>query len=244
MARKVREYENHTALPMIKEADAIRVLIAEKASALRAMPEVHRISKILAVDPGTANCAVALICRNAKTGELETVLTTKIVPPAQFTNNAFMQVAYVQKILEQFIVDHVPQLVVKEGEAFDAPMRAHDLGRAHQAIDLACYNTGRPLIIVSPNSAKSYFGAAKKDEMRQKVYRKYGIEFPSPDECDAFALGKTAEAILKGEYPRKKEPKKPKAAVTEKQGAVRSKPLPARKKSARPKKTPLRKKSR
>lgn len=235
MARAPKVYEKHERLPMPKEARALGLFIVEKITQIgdpRAI-KPHRISKILAVDPGVSNCAVALICRNADNGELETVYTTKITPPEEFTGKPFQQVLYVQRILEWLIVEHVPQIVVKEDAAYNAPMNAHQLGRAHQAIDMACLNTGRPLLVVNTNSMRSYMGGGK-DELRQKVYKKFGIEFPTADECDAFALGKTGEAIIKGEYPR------PKVKAEKKPAAAKA---PAKTKAPARKKTPARKTS-
>lgn len=234
MARQPKHYENHNVLPMIKEAASIGILIEEKIRLAGNAREIapHRISKIMAVDPGTANCAVALICRNVDTGELETVCTTKIEPPEDFKGKPFQQALYVQRILEQFILDHVPQVVVKEDAAYNAPMQAHQLGRAHQAIDMACFNTGRALLVVNTNSMRSFLGAHSKDEIRQKIYKRYGIEFPTEHEADAFGLGKTGEAIIKGEYP------KPKAKAEKKPAAVKApakKKAPARKATARKK---------
>lgn len=51
--------------------------------------------------------------------------------------------------------------------------------------------TGHPLIVVAPSTLKLFasgHGHAKKEQMLLALYKKYGIEFKTNDEADAFAL--------------------------------------------------------
>jgi crossover junction endodeoxyribonuclease RuvC len=51
--------------------------------------------------------------------------------------------------------------------------------------------TGSPPVLVSPTTLKKWItgsGAGKKEDVKLAIYKKYGFEFKTSDEADAFAL--------------------------------------------------------
>ena len=235
MAKVKREYEGHSALPMILEAPLIAHVIENKARELSDAPSFGSIRTALAIDPGTANCAVALIRFNPD-GTEERVFTSKLEPPKDFTSKPYLQCLYLQRILEQIIQEHVPHIVFKEGPSHNSPFKAHDLGRAHQAIENACWNTGRTVVPVAPQTMRAFVGSRAKDETRQLIFKKFKREFPTSDEADAYGIAKTGMALLSGEYKTGKTLAKEKLAAKKTIASVKkavAKKTPTRKKSVR-----------
>jgi len=94
--------------------------------------------------------------------------------------------AQVKKILVGLPLDRA----VIEGYAFSAN-RGHDQGEIGGVVRLACYDAGLPIDVVPPATLKKWTtgkGNAKKDFMLLKCFRRWGVEFETVDEADAFAL--------------------------------------------------------
>jgi len=86
-----------------------------------------------------------------------------------------------------------------EGYSFASPYSAHQLGEVGGAIRLFLFRHQRPYIDVAPQSLKKFAtgsGRAKKDELRLAVFKRWGKEFKTDHEVDAFILAKITEAVF------------------------------------------------
>ena len=153
------------------------------------------IGTTLAIDPGTANLALCLISPDE-------VITSKIELP-KFEDIAG-RVRYLYAVIEQWVLVYKPQLIVKEGPAFFAKFGVADAGRVQYAIEHLAFEHRIPLITVTPMSMRSYVGASgkgkTKSDTKLRVFQKWGLEFPSEDETDAYGIARTGLAIIAGEY--------------------------------------------
>jgi len=99
----------------------------------------------------------------------------------------FIKKRILQK-LEQFKVSEV----ILEGYSFGSKGRSIvSLGELGGVIRVALFENNYKYIDCSPNSLKAYTtgkGNADKDQMRQAVLIKYGIDFEDDNVCDAFSL--------------------------------------------------------
>ena len=56
--------------------------------------------------------------------------------------------------------------------------------------------------MVAPQALKKFVtgkGNVKKDQMKLAVFKRWGVEFPTTDETDAYALAQWGQARLRGE---------------------------------------------
>lgn len=101
----------------------------------------------------------------------------------------------------ELVLLHRPELICIEGLAFGARGQAMlDLAGLHHVIrrDLMHYRVE----VVAPQALKKFVtgkGNTKKDQMRLAVYKKWGVEFLTTDETDAYALAQWGQALLREE---------------------------------------------
>ncbi len=84
-----------------------------------------------------------------------------------------------------------PTLAVLEGYAFGSQARHEAAGELGGIIKVTLFLDGIPVAVVPPSTLKKFVtgkGNAQKDEMRLAVFKKWGQEFRTNDEVDAFAL--------------------------------------------------------
>jgi hypothetical protein len=162
--------------------------------------------KILGIDPGLTNMALCLI--------YETGYNTWKISAAEHDNNAYRLYSLEQRLNED--IENNIDLVVHEGLAFAAKFGVAESGMVQYIIQRVCIEKNIPFITVASTTMKRFLeiktpkgGKSKgKADLALAVYKKWQIDFPSQDECDAFILAKCGEAILKGEF-ELKAPKKP-----------------------------------
>lgn len=85
-----------------------------------------------------------------------------------------------------------------EGYSFDSVNRSFDLGELGGLVRLALYDAGIPFVVVSPKTLKSFVssnGGATKEQMREAVLKKWGMNFEQDDECDAYGLAQLARSV-------------------------------------------------
>lgn len=88
-------------------------------------------------------------------------------------------------------LDH---LVVIEDYAFSRGNRAHELGELGGVVKAAMLDVGYSFVVVNPKHLKMYAlgkGGGKgtdKAAMRIAAFKRFGIEFLTDDECDAYWL--------------------------------------------------------
>jgi Holliday junction resolvasome RuvABC endonuclease subunit len=145
------------------------------------IPRIH-FTKVLAIDPGTTNIALALLDL-----EHDTEITSKIENPNLTLQS--MRYVYIERIVEHWIRMFRPDVVFKEGVAHGAPF-----GVAEQNV---------PVITVSNPTMRKFLGVKTGQETksmaRMQVLKKFGKEFESNDETDAYAIAQTGLAILRGD---------------------------------------------
>lgn len=96
-----------------------------------------------------------------------------------------------------------PSLVAIEGYAFGARGRAvFDLAEFGGVLRYRLWRSGWPYIDVPPSMVKKFAtsrGNAKKDEIMLAVYKRWGMEFHTSDEADAYVLARIALALTEGD---------------------------------------------
>lgn len=81
-------------------------------------------------------------------------------------------------------------------------MAVFPLGELGGVLRLFFWKEGMPLLVVPPTQVKQFAtrkGNSQKDEVRLGVYRQWGVEFKTTDECDAYVLARIGLAYL-GEW--------------------------------------------
>ena len=100
----------------------------------------------------------------------------------------------------KFIVDKLPaDLILIEGYAYAAKNQAHQIGELGGVIRTMLEKRGLPWIEVAPSQVKKFAsgkGNAKKDLVMLNVYKKWGVEFASSDEADAYVIARIGQALL------------------------------------------------
>jgi len=156
--------------------------------------------RVLGIDPGTANLAYCFF-RPGKDGDL--IVTGKIGTERPLPVGLKVEALITQ--LAAYVEPWSPTLVVKEGPAYGMPMKAVEMGRIHQAIDRFAFERGIPLIELSPQSIRSFIGSKSKSDTKLRLFQKYGVEFRSEDEADAYATARAGIARWNGELKTAKE---------------------------------------
>lgn len=90
-------------------------------------------------------------------------------------------------------------LVLLEGYAYAAQNQAHQIGELGGVIRRMLHNRTQRWIEVSPSQVKKFAtgkGNAKKDLIIMQVYKRWGVEFSTSDEADAFVLAKIGQALM------------------------------------------------
>lgn len=101
--------------------------------------------------------------------------------------------------LDEIVKKHKPHLVLIEGYSYGS----HNHQLAYMAewggvVRFHLQRIGIDIIEVSPGNLKKFVtgkGNAKKEQMLLASYKKWGIEFATNDECDAFALAKYGQSL-------------------------------------------------
>ena len=90
-------------------------------------------------------------------------------------------------------------LVLIEGYAYAAQNQAHQIGELGGVIRRMLHKRMTKWIEVSPAQVKKFAtgkGNSKKDIVLMNVYKKWGVEFATSDEADAFVLAKIGQVLL------------------------------------------------
>ena len=111
-----------------------------------------------------------------------------------------LQEYYIQ--FNNLIKEYKFEVAILENYAFSSPFQREALAELGGVFKLACANNNVIVVMIPPTSLKKFVtggGKAKKDEMRLYAYKKWGIEFETNDEVDAYALRKLGEKIVSKE---------------------------------------------
>ena len=199
---------------------------AEFVQAVEARLVAGRVSEslpetVLAIDPGTTNLAVALIrMREGKSFQIDTAKFE--IPKLSVT---FAKIHYIMLVLETWCREKLGgssahlsiDYMVKESVAHGYPGGVADAGRVQHMLEYFATMHKIPWLDVTPQTMRKFIGSKAKSDTKLAVYKKFHVELPSEDECDAFAIGMTGVALFRGELtkPEKKSrAKKPKKIDT------------------------------
>lgn len=111
------------------------------------------------------------------------------------------RLAAIDTWLERLIADKwggQVKLAAIEGYAMAAQNRPFDLGEVGGVVRLRLFRLGVPFVVVPPALVKRFAagnGQATKDQVRQAIKRKWGLNILQEDQADAFVLAKIAHAV-------------------------------------------------
>jgi len=92
-------------------------------------------------------------------------------------------------------------LVAIEGYAFAKPNQAHQIGELGGVLRVMSHELGLWVLEVAPSQVKKFAtgkGNAKKEEMAVGIFKRWGREFKTNDEADAFVLALIGQVYLTG----------------------------------------------
>jgi crossover junction endodeoxyribonuclease RuvC len=145
---------------------------------------------ILGIDASLTGTGVVLLSDNVKDHRR-----------IESKNTGVKRLIEIEDILKN-IVDAVPiDLVVIEDYAYSKGNQAHQVGELGGVIRRMLFKKMQKWIVVAPSQVKKFAtgkGNANKDLVLMNVYKKWGVEFSSSDEADAFVLAKIGQALLGG----------------------------------------------
>jgi crossover junction endodeoxyribonuclease RuvC len=174
---------------------------APQAAPVLAGKDVPRLL-VVGIDPSATG--TALMALDAATGELVQSLriSTKLTGVNRLIHIRKEIANYFARMALAGTVTHV----CIEGYSYGSQAsQAHKLGEVGGIVKLgvsalrglAAYPT-----IIPPQKLKKYAlgdGSAKKEKMILGVYKKWGVEYKTNDEVDAYALARLAQALVLGE---------------------------------------------
>jgi crossover junction endodeoxyribonuclease RuvC len=125
-------------------------------------------------------------------------VTTK---PEDFDNEYHRLLHIVDTIIGDLPSPPNSLLVVVEGYSFGNSQRAHKMGELGGHLRIRLLDFGVALFICPPSVLKVFAtgkGKATNTEVALGAYKKWGAEFETDDECDAYVLMQLARAIRDG----------------------------------------------
>ena len=176
---------------------------------------------VLGIDPSITSTGLVVV--NAA-GQ---VVHTEAVGSKAESESGLHIVARYQLVLSEIVkavTQHKPQLVVMEGPALGYNNDGtFDLWGLLSVIrwELRHYLSHKALLLPTPQELKLWStgkGNTPKDQMRLLVFKKWGLEFTSMDETEAFTFAMWGLACLRGDVvlaqkKKKKRTRKPKKSA-------------------------------
>jgi Holliday junction resolvasome RuvABC endonuclease subunit len=165
--------------------------------------------RILGIDPGKTNMGICLIQDDPiyifKTWKIEIFKNAK-------KDEKIHQLIQLEIELDCVFKEYKPTVMFHEGIAYCASNGVEESGKVEYIIERTSVNHGVPFTKLANMTIRRFLGISKgektKDLMSLAIYKKFGVELPTQDERDAFAIAKCGEAILAGEF-QLTAPKKP-----------------------------------
>jgi crossover junction endodeoxyribonuclease RuvC len=147
----------------------------------------------LGIDQSLRSTGVALV--DAK----GSVVYTGTVTPGKLTG--VERLAYIRRGLQEAlaVVEGSPVFhAALEGYSYGSTGSLCELGEVGAVARLLLYDAGISFVVVAPAQLKQFVtgnGQAKKEDVRQAVLKKWGIDIDQDDECDAFGLAQLAKSF-------------------------------------------------
>lgn len=99
-------------------------------------------------------------------------------------------------ILMQDTLGHTVRQTIREHHAFGSEYGREAMGAAAAIVDMAHWDKFKKgLPHAATTQVKKFCGASKKDQMRLKAFQKWGVEFKSNDEVDAYVLARIGRGL-------------------------------------------------
>lgn len=147
---------------------------------------------VVGIDQSLSCTGVAVLHRTAE--GVVTHTAHAIVP----TKRGLLRLIEIESVLAD-LTPKDTQLVIMEGYAFGARGAVFSLGELGGIIKRAVFKADIRMLICPPSTLKKFVtgsGIAPKNKMMLGVYKKWGVEFETDDEADAYALARVGEAVL------------------------------------------------
>jgi len=143
----------------------------------------------LGVDPSLTGCAVAAIDSKGT-----------FIESQRFNNKlrGVERLIFIREKVYQFICAYNVQLIGIEGYARGARNRQEEAGELGGLLRIIFYERNIPWIDIAPSQLKKFAtgkGDTQKDHVLLAIYKKWGIEFQTNDEADAFVAAQVARAM-------------------------------------------------
>lgn len=147
---------------------------------------------VMGIDPSLASTGIVVLTGTAPLSKAITTNTSGVA-----------RLAVLEYAVATFAEYHLPELTAIEGYAFGARGAAmFSLGELGGVLRLLFHRHGLRFIDVPPSQVKKFAtgrGNAKKDEIMLAVYKRWGVEFKTSDEADAYVLARIALALTEGD---------------------------------------------
>jgi crossover junction endodeoxyribonuclease RuvC len=106
----------------------------------------------------------------------------------------------IQRKVSENIVGYDPDIICLEGYSFGSKGRGvFQTGELGGVIRVLLYEMGIKWLEIPPSQVKKFaagMGNCGKDIVLQQVYKRWGMEFKTSDEADAFVLAKIGTILL------------------------------------------------
>jgi Holliday junction resolvasome RuvABC endonuclease subunit len=146
----------------------------------------------LGIDQSLRSSGVALLTEN------QTLNYSGTVTPGTLTGVA--RLAYIRTCLRDVLASAGEEIsyAAIEGYSMESVNRSFDLGELGGVVRLVLHDAGIPFVVVAPKTLKLFVasdGAADKQKMREAVLKKWAVDLPQNDVCDAYGLAQLARSF-------------------------------------------------
>jgi len=136
--------------------------------------------QVLGIDPGRGCTGFAYRAdKSIKTGAM--------IPKTY----GFSKAIRIEQALKKLLDGRRP-LIALEGYAHNARFGREKAGELGGLIRKVLYHKKRPLVIIAPNTVKSWIKAGKKENIMLEILDKYGVKITNQDAADAFVMQEVA----------------------------------------------------
>jgi crossover junction endodeoxyribonuclease RuvC len=145
----------------------------------------------IGIDPSLTSTGISVVNDEGKLIDGRAVVTKYTGP---------QRLVLIRDAVKLFLAIHNPAMVCIEGYAMGAKWGREAAGELGGILRVLFWECGLTWKEVAPPQLKKFItgkGVAEKDHILLAVYKKYGEEFKSNDEADAFVLAQIARAMDK-----------------------------------------------
>jgi len=181
---------------------------------------MSNLYKIIAIDPSTSKTGycTAIIDNDTETKRIQDAVDVDygVISTHKFVEGTFYKIiriiTAVSELLDDDRIEGSNRVMFIEGYSygsFGKSSSVSDLVELSGAMKYMAFTQDVDFFAIPPTTIKKFLcgsGNAKKEDMKLNAYKKYGIEFKTSDEADAYALADLAISAIFGRHnPTKKE---------------------------------------